>query len=39
LIVTIAIRSIGEEAMLKQELPGYREYMQKVKWRLIPFIF
>ena len=39
LIVTIAIRSLGEEAMLKQELPGYREYMQKVKWRLIPFIF
>lgn len=39
LIVTIAIRSVGEEAMLKQELPGYREYMQKVKWRMIPFIF
>jgi len=39
LIVTIAIRSLGEEAMLKQELAGYREYMQKVKWRLIPFIF
>jgi len=39
LIVTIAVRSLGEEAMLKQELPGYREYMQKVKWRMIPFIF
>lgn len=39
LIVTIAIRSVGEEAMLKQELPGYREYMQKVKWRMIPLIF
>jgi protein-S-isoprenylcysteine O-methyltransferase Ste14 len=39
LIITIAIRSVGEEAMLKQELPGYREYMQKVKWRMIPFIF
>ena len=39
LIVTIAIRSLGEEAMLEQELPGYREYMQKVKWRMIPFIF
>jgi protein-S-isoprenylcysteine O-methyltransferase Ste14 len=38
-IVTIAVRSVGEEAMLKQELPGYREYMQKVKWRMIPFIF
>ena len=39
LIVTIAVRSLGEEAMLKQELPGYREYMQEVKWRIIPFIF
>ena len=39
LIVTIAIRSIGEEAMLKEELPGYREYMQMVKFRIIPFFF
>ena len=39
LIATIAGRSIGEEAMLKQELEGYRDYMKKVKWRMIPFIF
>lgn len=39
LIVTIAIRSIGEEAMLKQELEGYSDYMKKVRWRLIPFVF
>jgi protein-S-isoprenylcysteine O-methyltransferase Ste14 len=39
LIVTIAVRSIGEEAMLKQELEGYRDYVKKVKWRMIPFIF
>lgn len=39
LIVTIAIRSLGEEAMLKEELPGYREYMQSVRWRIIPFFF
>lgn len=39
LIVTIAIRSLGEEAMLKQELEGYSEYMKKVRWRLIPFVF
>jgi protein-S-isoprenylcysteine O-methyltransferase Ste14 len=39
LIVTIAVRSLGEEAMLKQELEGYREYMKRVKWRLIPFVF
>lgn len=39
LIVTIAVRSIGEEAMLKQELEGYSDYMRRVKWRMIPFIF
>jgi protein-S-isoprenylcysteine O-methyltransferase Ste14 len=25
--------------MLKEELEGYRDYMQKVKWRMIPFVF
>ena len=39
LIVTIAVRSIGEEAMLKQELEGYSDYMRRVKWRMIPFVF
>ena len=39
LIVTIAVRSIGEESMLKQELEGYADYMKKVKWRMIPFVF
>lgn len=39
LIVTIAVRSVGEEAMLKQELEGYSDYTKKVKWRIIPFVF
>lgn len=39
LIVTIAARSVGEEAMLKQELAGYSDYMNRVKWRIIPFVF
>ena len=39
LIVTIAARSVGEEAMLKRELEGYSDYMTKVKWRIIPFVF
>lgn len=39
LIVTIAVRSIGEEAMLKQELEGYSDYMRRVKWRMIPYVF
>lgn len=39
LIITIAARSVGEEAMLKQELEGYSDYTKKVKWRIIPFLF
>jgi protein-S-isoprenylcysteine O-methyltransferase Ste14 len=39
LIVTIALRSVGEEAMLREELPGYRDYMRIVRWRMIPFFF
>ena len=39
LILTIGARAVGEEAMLKEELEGYRAYMQKVKWRMIPFVF
>ena len=39
LIVTIVLRSVGEEAMLREELPGYREYMQIVRFRIIPFFF
>ncbi len=29
----------NEEAVLKEGLPGYDEYMKKVKYRLIPFIW
>ena len=39
LIATIAARAFGEEAMLKQELEGYSDYMRKVKWRIIPYVF
>ncbi len=35
----IAKRILGEEAFLKQELPGYEEYLEKVKWRLLPFVW
>ncbi len=35
----IAKRIKNEEALLKKELDGYGEYMQKVKWRLVPFIW
>lgn len=35
----IARRIKGEEEFLEQELNGYREYKQKVKYRMIPFIW
>ena len=35
----IAKRIKGEEAFLEKELDGYREYKQKVKYHLIPFIW
>ena len=35
----IAKRLLNEEAFLEKELPGYTEYMQKVKYRLIPGIW
>lgn len=35
----IAKRIKNEEELLEQELDGYREYKQKVKYRLLPFIW
>lgn len=33
------LRIFGEEKMLENELEGYKEYEQKVKYRLIPFVW
>ena len=35
----IAKRIKGEEELLEKELDGYREYKQKVKYRLIPYVW
>ena len=35
----IIVRLKDEEDLLTRELPGYAEYKQKVKYRLIPFIW
>ena len=35
----IIVRLKDEEALLTRELPGYEEYKQKVKYRLLPFIW
>ena len=37
--ILIAIRIINEEKILTEQLEGYTEYKQKVKYKLIPFIF
>ena len=35
----IAARIKNEEELLEEELVGYREYKQKVKYRMIPFVW
>lgn len=37
--VLMAKRIQGEEALLEKELPGYRQYQKKVKYRMIPFLW
>ena len=38
-VVGLAARIVGEERMLRTELPGYAEYQRKVQYRLIPPIW
>lgn len=35
----IVVRLKDEEELLTRELPGYEEYKQKVKYRIIPFVW
>ena len=32
-------RILDEEKLLSNDLPGYREYAQKVRYRLVPYIW
>lgn len=38
-IPIISIRIKNEEEVLEKGLPGYKEYMKKVKYRVIPFVW
>jgi protein-S-isoprenylcysteine O-methyltransferase Ste14 len=38
-IALLAVRSVFEERFLERELNGYDVYMQKVRYRLIPFVW
>lgn len=35
-IPVLVIRILDEEKLLERDLPGYTEYEQKVRWRLVP---
>jgi len=38
-IPVLAWRILDEEALLKRDLPGYAEYAQKVRYRLVPHLW
>ena len=35
----LAVRALGEEAMLIDGLPGYRDYAARVRFRLLPGVW
>ena len=37
--ILIVIRILGEERLLSAELAGYTDYMQRVRYRLLPFLW
>ena len=39
LTAALVWRLLDEERFLAEHLSGYRDYMRKVRWRLVPFIF
>lgn len=38
-LIIAVIRTALEDRALQQELPGYREYAQRVRYRLVPWIY
>jgi len=39
MILVVALRLLDEERFLARSLPGYRAYLEKVRWRLVPGVF
>jgi protein-S-isoprenylcysteine O-methyltransferase Ste14 len=39
MVAVLVSRCLDEEKLLKNELPGYKDYCSTVRYRLIPFIF
>ena len=38
-VIALAGRTLGEEGVLIEGLPGYPEYKARVKWRWLPFVW
>jgi protein-S-isoprenylcysteine O-methyltransferase Ste14 len=38
-IIGVSLRAIAEENKLARELPGYADYMSRVPYRLVPFVW
>lgn len=38
-VLALGIRIVDEEKMLAEQLAGYREYMQQVRYRLVPHVW
>ncbi len=38
-VPVLMLRIVDEEKLLKKELPGYAEYLQKVRYRLVPYLW
>lgn len=38
-VVSLVFRILDEETLLSQELAGYREYTQRVRYRLMPYVW
>jgi protein-S-isoprenylcysteine O-methyltransferase Ste14 len=39
LVAVLVVRTALEDRTLGRELDGYREYAQRVRWRLVPFVW
>lgn len=39
LFVLLGLRTLGEEQVLKQDLPGYADYMTRTPWRIVPGVW
>ncbi len=37
--ILIAVRIKNEEKILEEGLSGYTEYKQKVRWKILPFVW